>query len=55
MSELKLIDSGEDIEQIDDYGLLALNWASGREHAAVIRLPSAGANVAHADPHGMPL
>ncbi len=53
MSELKLIDSGEDIEQIDDYGWLALNWTRGRAHAAIIRLSSAGANVAHADPHGM--
>lgn len=53
MSELKLIDSGENIEQIDDYGWVALNWTSGREHAAIIRLPSAGANAAHADPHGM--
>jgi hypothetical protein len=43
-----LINSGEDIEQVDEYGWTALNWAAGRGHTDAIRkLLDAGANIAH--------
>ena len=42
----ELLNSGEDIEQKDDYGWTALNWASGKGHANIIRkLLGAGANI----------
>lgn len=40
-----LIASGEDLEQKDDYGWTALNWAAGRGDAAIVRiLLEVGAN-----------
>lgn len=41
-----LIGSGADLEQKDDYGWTALNWAAGRGDAAIVRLLlEAGANA----------
>ena len=41
-----LIAGGEDIEQADDYGWTALNWAAGKGHAGIIqKLLDSGANV----------
>lgn len=43
-----LIETGEDLEQKDDYGWTALNWATGRGNLAVVRLLlEAGANAAN--------
>lgn len=40
-----LIDDGEDLEQKDDYGWTALNWAAGHGDFAIVRLLlKAGAN-----------
>lgn len=41
-----LIETGEDLEQKDDYGWTALNWAAGCGNLAVVRiLLEAGANA----------
>jgi Ankyrin repeats (3 copies) len=41
-----LVDSGEDIEQTDDYGWAALNWAAGIGNTSVVqKLLDLGANV----------
>lgn len=41
-----LIEGGNDLEQKDDYGWTALNWASGRGDLAIVRLLlEAGANA----------
>lgn len=41
-----LIEDGEDLEKIDDYGWTALNWAAGRgDSVMVLLLLEAGANV----------
>lgn len=43
-----LINNNVDIEQADDYGWTALNWAAGKGDAAIVQqLLNAGANVAH--------
>ncbi len=43
-----LIESGEDLEQKDDYGWTALNWAAGRGDSAIVQLLlEAGANAAN--------
>lgn len=41
-----LIECGEDLEQKDDYGWTALNWAAGHGDSAIVRLLlEAGANA----------
>lgn len=68
MSELKLVEaakagdverietliaSGTDIEQSDDYGWTALNWAAGKGYTAIVqKLLDAGADIAHAGRDG---
>ncbi len=43
-----LIAIGEDLEQADDYGWTALNWAAGKGYAGIIqKLLDSGANVTH--------
>ncbi len=43
-----LISNHVDIEQVDEYGWTALNWAAGRGDTAMVeQLLNAGANVAH--------
>lgn len=43
-----LIESGEDLEQKDDYGWTALAWAAGRGDSAIVRLLlEAGADAAN--------
>ena len=44
-----LLNSGEDIEQKDDYGWTALNWAAGKGNSPIIiKLLEAGANITNA-------
>jgi len=63
MSELKLVEaakagdverietliaSGADMEQSDDYGWTALNWAAGKGYTLIVqKLLDAGADIAH--------
>lgn len=43
-----LLNSGEDIEQKDDYGWTALNWAAGKGYVSIIeKLLAAGADIAN--------
>lgn len=43
-----LIANGEDLEQTDEYGWTALNWAAGKGHSGIIqKLLAAGSNIAH--------
>lgn len=43
-----LINNGVDIEQADDYGWTALNWAAGKGDTTIVQqLLNAGANVAN--------
>lgn len=43
-----LIDSGAELEQRDDYGWTALNWAAGKGYTGIIqKLVDAGADIAN--------